>query len=268
MKRIAVILLSISLFLCTCACGQKPSTWQEQYDLGVRYLSEGNYEEAIIAFLAAIEIDSKQPNAYLKAAEAYEAMGNAEDARVILELGLQATEDERFSALLTIEETPVNEDDFEVIPKRVDGSIDHGILQVQVKDSRSASVTIHGLTMQDTYMANLPTSEENTEEYRWMIEMYMPNGAAYSVSTAWWAYGEEKNVELPLAQMQHSVWAYDGDSWPLIGDAEMRYTADSISWDFTIPEEYPFDFAQVERYVVDVCNVARDEYVRTTYLVE
>lgn len=30
-------------------------TWQEQYDLGLRYLSEGNYEEAIIAFTAAIE---------------------------------------------------------------------------------------------------------------------------------------------------------------------------------------------------------------------
>ena len=31
--------------------------WQEQYDLGVQYLSKGTYEEAIIVFAAAIEIE-------------------------------------------------------------------------------------------------------------------------------------------------------------------------------------------------------------------
>lgn len=36
------------------ACGQRAPTWQEQYDLGVRYLGEGSYEEAIIAFTATI----------------------------------------------------------------------------------------------------------------------------------------------------------------------------------------------------------------------
>ncbi len=46
-------------------------TWQEQYDLGVRYLSEGNYEEAIIAFTAAIEIDPKQAPAYIGRGDAY-----------------------------------------------------------------------------------------------------------------------------------------------------------------------------------------------------
>lgn len=46
-------------------------SWQEQYDLGVRYLNEGNYEEAIIAFTAAIEIDEKNTAAYLGRAEAY-----------------------------------------------------------------------------------------------------------------------------------------------------------------------------------------------------
>ena len=39
--------------------------WQDYYDLGVRYLSEGNYEEAIIAFTAAIEIDPKQAPAFV-----------------------------------------------------------------------------------------------------------------------------------------------------------------------------------------------------------
>ena len=47
--------------------GQEGSnmTWQDYYDLGIRYLSEGNYQEAIIAFTAAIEIDPKLTDAYM-----------------------------------------------------------------------------------------------------------------------------------------------------------------------------------------------------------
>jgi YD repeat-containing protein len=78
------LLLAISL----CACGQKaadeeiPSsstTWQEQYDLGIRYLSDGNYEEAIIAFTAAIEINPKQAPAYVGRGDAYIGLGETEE---------------------------------------------------------------------------------------------------------------------------------------------------------------------------------------------
>ena len=47
MKRVYDWLLTVVLVLGLCSCGQSPEAqWQEQYDLGVRYLSEGNYEEA------------------------------------------------------------------------------------------------------------------------------------------------------------------------------------------------------------------------------
>lgn len=59
-------------------------TWQEQYDLGIRFLSEGNYEEAIIAFTAAIEIDPKQPEGYLGLADAYVAQDDIIQAIQIL----------------------------------------------------------------------------------------------------------------------------------------------------------------------------------------
>lgn len=73
-----VFLMTVSVFLS--ACSPKAPTWQEQYDLGVRYLSEGNYEEAIIAFTAAIEIDPKRPDAYIGRGDAYLAIGDAENA--------------------------------------------------------------------------------------------------------------------------------------------------------------------------------------------
>lgn len=54
-------------------------TWQDQYDLGVRYLSEGNYQEAILAFNAAIEIDPKRPEAYIGRGNARIFSGETED---------------------------------------------------------------------------------------------------------------------------------------------------------------------------------------------
>lgn len=57
-----VLALALIVSLLTgCGSGTGGSTWQDQYDLGMLYLSEGNYEEAIIAFTAAIEIDPKRP---------------------------------------------------------------------------------------------------------------------------------------------------------------------------------------------------------------
>ena len=90
------ILAPLVIGLLLTACGESiEAQWQEQYDLGVRYLSEGNYEEAIIAFTAAIEIDPKQPDSYLKIAEAYVAIGDVDSAIAALEQGYRQTQDEQ-----------------------------------------------------------------------------------------------------------------------------------------------------------------------------
>lgn len=74
-KRACSFLIMLSYILMLTACaqtdGMESSTWQEQYDLGIRYLTEGSYEEAIIAFTAAIEIDPKQAPAYVGRGDAY-----------------------------------------------------------------------------------------------------------------------------------------------------------------------------------------------------
>lgn len=118
MKRFfACAMMVVAILTMLNACGKNTSTWQEQYDLGVRYLSEGNYNEATIAFTAAIEIDPKRADAYLGLANVYEAQGDLENLRAILEQGIDATEDdtlrERWSELesqLSVEDVPVAED--------------------------------------------------------------------------------------------------------------------------------------------------------------
>lgn len=75
--------------LAGCARAETKPTWQEQYDLGVRYLNEGKYEEAIIAFTAAIEIDPKNPDLYVSRANAYTGIGDNTSARADYETAIE-----------------------------------------------------------------------------------------------------------------------------------------------------------------------------------
>ena len=83
--HLAVLVLAVVLLAAACSGasstenGEKEpdkKSWQDYYDLGVRYLSEGNYEEAIIAFTAAIEIDPSRPEAYVGRGDAYRGKGD------------------------------------------------------------------------------------------------------------------------------------------------------------------------------------------------
>lgn len=67
--------------------------WQEQYDLGVRYLSEGKYEAAIITFKAAIELEPKNADAYVRLANVYISVGNIADATDILDKAMKSCDD-------------------------------------------------------------------------------------------------------------------------------------------------------------------------------
>ena len=61
-------------------CGENAqTTWQEQYDLGMKYLEDGDYEQAIVAFTAAIKIDPKQTVVYVGRAQAYIGSGETEE---------------------------------------------------------------------------------------------------------------------------------------------------------------------------------------------
>ena len=80
MKKIISLFLAFFCIVTLFACHSKSDKWQEQYDLGVRYLSENNYEEAVIAFTAAIEIDGKRAPAYAGRGDVYVVLGKYEEA--------------------------------------------------------------------------------------------------------------------------------------------------------------------------------------------
>lgn len=79
-------------------CSKPPLTYDEQISLGNKYLTEGNYKEAILSFEAAIIIDPKSIPAYLGIADAYIALGDTESAVATLKKGFDATQSEEILA--------------------------------------------------------------------------------------------------------------------------------------------------------------------------
>ena len=90
---LAITLAIIFIFASIISVG-KDSRLQEQLDLGQRYIEELDYEQAIIAYEAAIEIDPMSADAYLGLAVAYMSVGDYEKAMEILNLGYEKTGNE------------------------------------------------------------------------------------------------------------------------------------------------------------------------------
>jgi len=95
MKRRLRIILAFILVICLTACAGTEKRWQEQYELGLRYLSDGQYEPAILAFNAAIEIDEKRSEGYFSRGQAYYGLSSAVEENADIELfqGLETLEE-------------------------------------------------------------------------------------------------------------------------------------------------------------------------------
>ena len=73
MKRfISILTVAILSAVMLFSCGKSvQERWQEQLDLGMRYLEELDYESAILAFTKAIEVDPNRSEAYVERAKLY-----------------------------------------------------------------------------------------------------------------------------------------------------------------------------------------------------
>lgn len=92
-----IINILLAGMVCLMAGCQEAATWQEQYDLGMQYLTESSYQEAILAFTAAIEIDPKQADTYVYLTQAYLAAGDPASAEQTRAQGFAETGDPRLN---------------------------------------------------------------------------------------------------------------------------------------------------------------------------
>lgn len=106
-KNKKMIVIAAVLGLCLIAAGffvltadSAERKLENQLELGQKYLDELDYEQAIVAYKAAIEIDPKCEEAYLALAEIYVEMGDYESAVDILNQGIEQTGAKELSTYL------------------------------------------------------------------------------------------------------------------------------------------------------------------------
>ncbi|MCD7804361.1 MAG: tetratricopeptide repeat protein [Oscillospiraceae bacterium] len=95
MKKLASLILAILLTLTLfTSCAEPAEALTSVYlNLGEKYLTDLNYEEAIVYFNKVIEVEPKNARAYLGSAEAYVAMGDVDSAIAVLEQGIEVVND-------------------------------------------------------------------------------------------------------------------------------------------------------------------------------
>lgn len=90
MKKTITVLICIVLALVLVIAGMlvylhfnksDTAAWEEQYDLGIQHLNDQNYEEAIAAFVIAVDIDPTRYEAYVAQGDAYLGLEQYETAQ-------------------------------------------------------------------------------------------------------------------------------------------------------------------------------------------
>ena len=89
------VITVIVITVCVKSSGNKKSEYDKKIDLGKRYLSELDYEQAILAFEEAIKIDPKRDDAYILLAETYVTKGDIDTAKTILDDAVEETKSDR-----------------------------------------------------------------------------------------------------------------------------------------------------------------------------
>ena len=92
MKRLLSLALAAVLPLALFACGKAPTAVNPPLVLGEKYLSDLDYEQALLQFDQAIVIDPKNPRVYLGKADALLHLDRHSEAVQTLSAGAKAVE--------------------------------------------------------------------------------------------------------------------------------------------------------------------------------
>ncbi len=156
---IALIILAVVL-----TSGNDSRTWRDYYDLGMQYLEEGNYEEAIVAFTSAIELDDSQSIVYVGRGDAYAGMareaeerGDFEEAE---ELYANAAEDYEQAVQLGDEEDAADK------LERIQAAMERVAEQIAAAENSDLTEEETELTEQPADTDQADTEAENTASDR------------------------------------------------------------------------------------------------------
>ena len=255
MKQFTCVFLTIILLLSLAACQKAPEAaepadeapgWQAKYDLGVRYLSEGNYEEAILAFEAAIKIDPKNADAYRKLAEAYEKTGDEDAALRTLETGAEATGDRELADLAEKKRQELDaQTEQSEQPEALDEPEEPAEPEAPDWPSQLSNVVYFG------DISNCRMSREASEAYAAVLEqlpeMKTDAGESYSLQAALFDPGDGYPLLVTCYAGSENLYNM---GWPVLGEHLLPYQV----WTFNgkTAERYPFEEETRDMWGTDI----------------
>lgn len=243
MKRTIGIVLAVVLLLTLAGCGKKqePQVQLSQFDLGVRYLSSGDYQEAIVAFQAAIQIDPKQKDAYLGLADVYIAMNDTEKAidsllQALDELGDDPEIIAQLEALGV-----VFEDDYTTADGRFRVEMEDGYYAL-IREDENGNILDQEIYNQDDVMERHIVNELDENGTVRVATEYTADGSLFSVSYYRADDSHEKTIQYDEAGYLVNYTDEDG-----LGGKHEYYTNDDVMQYYVI-----FQYDENGNYVSSV----------------
>ena len=248
--------------------------WQEQYDLGMQYLEEGDYEAAIVAFTAAIEIDPNQAVLYLERGNAYIRDGETEDNLAMALADYQQAVDlasAMAEAYLGIADVYVRQGDYDaaldILNKGLSETDSNDMIAAKIEEMESGNIT-------DSY-GNIRrrSSYDSSGNLVWYHELtYDEYGRETSVTSYDEAGTQTAHLDITYQDgLPSASYTYDTDG---ILDKTIRtydndgnviryeYYNGDVFWGYSIPQYDSNGYCtQSERYNADgqLMSVSRDE---------
>lgn len=230
MKKLKKRFLFLAVLLLLAGC-QKKMTVQDYLNLGDKYLTEANYEEAIVAFTKAIELEPKAIKAYEGLAGAYIKTGAYDKAEAAIQSGIAV-----YEGLTADEQTDAYKQIYEALLKLQDevaGQLD--------KDSGEANSQSEEEAIQDSAdREQEPLVAEAKEKYGSILEQIIavinsqtPTETHYFTDDF---QGFVKGLEKPMIwqwQDEQYLGLYcgtDGDVYVYLGEMDHGIRSGYGSW--------------------------------------
>ena len=192
---------------------------KNQLDAGQKYLTELDYEKAILAYEEALRIDPKNTEAYLGLAEAFVGTGDYDAALKVLDKGFEQTnseaiQDKRVEVEQIIQETKeAEEDTSEELAEEEDtpgytvdeegwAVFSEGKVLIKIRgDEYIISLETKGID--DVYYCDEPELELNSSYYFWVV-MFTDGIYDYRIGTIAWKFDGEP-YETSIYDMDSSM---------------------------------------------------------------
>lgn len=255
-------------------------SYNRQVSLGMKYLGNLEYEQAVACFERAIQIDPKTPEPYIELAKVYVAMEEPEKAIEVLQQAVAQLPEEQTTGIVALYSEIKQENNLDVeievwenTSEEISASVkrtEEGILatadglEAKIFLNGDVYLTLSDIEISDTYLANKAPKGEL--EYMWKLTIETSLGS-FGVVTRWSSDGSGEK-EISLSDMESSLLVYVLGNETRVADSGLSFTSDSLMWAFSTIDNLPLDKITVSGCKVEVFDSQGKTHFERKYIVK